>query len=176
MSVIVLMANANRQLLRGDKEVIELTMIFDRKIIEAEIALGLIASADMPRVAWDALEAGLDGPGIRRLAALEKPTFFEVRDVFDRAATEMGISSITLGEAAKRIAKRRISEILTNGENPLRHLKFFESLWTKAEYPRELRDIGTLYDHVYIAEITGQSKDEIKKWVLERLKTINDLN
>jgi len=147
-------------------------MIFDRKIVEAEIALGLIASADMPKVAWDALEAGLDGPGIRRLAALEKPTFFEVRDIFDRAATEMGISSIALDEAAKRIVKQRISEILTNGEDPLPHIKFFEHLWTKAEYPHELRDIGTLYDDVYIAQIAGESEDEIKKWVLEKLKTI----
>lgn len=35
-------------------------MIFDRELIEAKLALGLIPSEDMPAVAWDALEAGLE--------------------------------------------------------------------------------------------------------------------
>lgn len=43
-------------------------MAFDREIIEVPLALELIGSSDMPKIAWDALEAGLDGPAIRRLA------------------------------------------------------------------------------------------------------------
>jgi hypothetical protein len=39
---------------------------FDRDQIEAKHALDLIASADMPQIAWDALEANLDGPATRR--------------------------------------------------------------------------------------------------------------
>jgi hypothetical protein len=42
---------------------------FDRQLIEAQLALGLIGSSDMPGLAWDALEAGLDGKYIRRLGA-----------------------------------------------------------------------------------------------------------
>jgi len=37
-------------------------MTFDPKATEAQLALNLISSADMPKLAWDALEAGLDGP------------------------------------------------------------------------------------------------------------------
>ena len=37
-------------------------MPFDREAVEAKLALNLIASADMPNIGCDALEAGLDGP------------------------------------------------------------------------------------------------------------------
>jgi hypothetical protein len=43
---------------------------FDRDQIEARLALNLIASAEMPQIALGALEAGLDGKAIRRLAVL----------------------------------------------------------------------------------------------------------
>jgi hypothetical protein len=39
---------------------------FDRHIIEAQLSLDLIGSSDIPKIAWDALEARLDGKYIRR--------------------------------------------------------------------------------------------------------------
>jgi hypothetical protein len=48
---------------------------FDRELLEAKLALDLIASADMPGMAWDAIEAGVDGPATKRLAAMESPTY-----------------------------------------------------------------------------------------------------
>jgi len=53
-------------------------MAFDREIIEATIALDLIPSEGMPAIAQDALEAGLDGRALVRLATLENPTYFQV--------------------------------------------------------------------------------------------------
>ena len=54
---------------------------FDRELIEAKLALDLIASADMPSIAWDAWEAGVDGgPATRRLGSLERPTYFDELD------------------------------------------------------------------------------------------------
>jgi hypothetical protein len=61
---------------------------FDRELTEAKLALDLIASADMPSIAWDAWEAGLDGPAITRLGALERPTYFEVSEVLPRVMQE----------------------------------------------------------------------------------------
>jgi hypothetical protein len=48
-------------------------MGFEREVVEAELALGRIAAEDLPKLAWDALESGLDGPATRRLAALDEP-------------------------------------------------------------------------------------------------------
>jgi hypothetical protein len=147
-------------------------MPFERKLIEAQIALNLIASADMPRIAWDALEAGLDGPGIRRLAALERPTFFEVREVLPRASEEMGLSTVGMAEAALRVAKCRAAEILESGDDPLLHTRDFEHLWVRAGYPREIASVGHLYDDVYVAESMNESEKQIRNWVTARLRDL----
>ena len=98
-------------------------MPFDREQIEARLALDLIASADMPQIAQDALEAGLDGPATLRLAILERPTYFEVAEVLPRVVNELGLAQITIGEAALRVAKETAREILRNGHDPLRHVQ-----------------------------------------------------
>ncbi|HEV7218303.1 MAG TPA: hypothetical protein VGN39_05470 [Terriglobales bacterium] len=57
--------------------------------------MNLIASSDMPSIALDALEADIDGAAIRRLAALERPTYFEVAEILPRAMEEMGLVQIS---------------------------------------------------------------------------------
>jgi hypothetical protein len=146
-------------------------VIFDRELIEAKLALDLIASADMPKIAWDALEAGLDGPAIRRLAALEKPTYFEVAEVLPRASAEMGLAKLSTGEAALRVARRRAKEILDNGEDPLRHTRDFAALWIRAGYPREIQSVANLDDEIYIAQ-GNQSDQRIREWVTARLRDL----
>jgi hypothetical protein len=132
-------------------------MGFDAKVVEAKLALGMIGTTDMPRMAWDALEAGYDGPGIRRLAALDFPTYF------------------TVAEAALRLAKLQAQEILRSGDDPLRHTGDFWRMWVQADYRRELAEVGPLADDVFVAESCGQSEKEIRAWVLERLRAMAEL-
>ena len=61
----------------------------------------------MPKLAWEALEAGLDGPATRRLAALHVPTFFEVREILPKVMQEWGITELSPAQAALKLAKRR---------------------------------------------------------------------
>ena len=82
-------------------------MVFEPRIVEAKLTLNLIASTDMPALVWDAIEAGLDGPAIRRMAALKFPTYLG----------EMHLSMLDEGEAVLRQAKVRAQEILaTNAD------------------------------------------------------------
>jgi hypothetical protein len=144
---------------------------FDRQIIEAQLALDLIGSSDMPKIAWEALEAGLDGKFIRRLGALDSPTYFQVMEVLPQAMQEMGLSKPSRGEAALRLAKIRAKEILDSNDDPLKHTKDFERLWIDAGYPKELMSVGNLDDEVYI--ISGnQSDNKIRKWIVEQLKNL----
>lgn len=145
-------------------------MPFERELVEARIALNLIASADMPKVAWDALEAGLDGPAIRRLSALIQPTYFEVAEVLPRAKEELGITEISVGEAALRVAKQIAREILETGDDPLRHVQDFESLWFRSNYAYEISSLGTLRDDVWISQSGGRSDEEIRQEVVSILK------
>jgi len=143
---------------------------FDREQIEARLALDLIASADMPQIAQDALEAGLDGPGTLRLAILERPTYFEVADVLPRVVNELGLAQITIGEAALRVAKETAREILRNGDDPLRQVQAFQSLWVRSKYAKEIQTLGALHDDVWIAQSMGCSDEQIRDWVTSVLK------
>src|SRR5581483_5240776 len=103
----------------------------------------------MPQIALDALEAGLDGKAIRRLAVLENPTYFEVAEVLPQVLQELGIAQITTGEAALRIAKDLIQGILQSGHDPLKHLREFHSLWIRTDYDKGLMKLGTLKEDVW---------------------------
>jgi hypothetical protein len=94
-------------------------MAFDPRATEARIALNLISAVDMPKLAWDALEAGLDGPAIRRLAALEFPTFFQVRELLGQLMDEMRLVKMSKERAAVQLAKMRALEILRSESDPL---------------------------------------------------------
>jgi hypothetical protein len=147
-------------------------MPFDREIIEARLALDLVSPDEMPKVAWDALEAELDGPAIRRLAALENPTWFQVQEVLPRAMQEMQLAKVTVGEGAYRMARRRAREILETGADPMRYTREFEQLCIRTDWPQELSGYGCLDDDVYIAREMGQPETEIRSWLIQRLKEL----
>src|SRR5256885_13468678 len=100
-------------------------MPFDPQIAEGELALKRIGTTDLPALAVEALEAGFDGSATRRLAALNFPTFFQVRDVLPKAMQEWGIELVSAEEGALRLARRRVLEVLATSDDPLKHLAYF---------------------------------------------------
>jgi hypothetical protein len=149
-------------------------MPFDRNLVEAQLALNLIGTTDLPKLAWDALEAGLDGPATRRLAAFHFPTIFEVREVLPKAMQEWQITELPLPHAAVRLAKHRAREILQSGDDPLKHARDFERIWHEADYCRELSDYGNLDDEVHVARYSGQTDDQTRLWLRQELQTLVD--
>lgn len=147
-------------------------MPFNPREVEAKIALNSISSTDMPKLACDALEAGLDGPSVRRLAALEFPTFFQVRELLPAVMKELGLVNLTKERAAVQLARMKARELLRSEADPLQHLRDFEHLWIGADYCRELRDYGNLDDEVYVARQMGQAEAEIRSWVMNRIQKL----
>lgn len=147
-------------------------MPFDRELVEAELALNRIGTADMPELAWNALEAGLDGPATRRLAALHFPTFFEVREILPKVMREWGLMQLSREQAASKLAKRRAREILQSKSDPLRHVGDFYQMWFEASYCHELAEYGPLAELVYVARCSGETDDQIRAWLLEKLEAL----
>jgi hypothetical protein len=147
-------------------------MPFDRELVEAQLALQRVGTTDMPKLAWDALEAGLDGPATRRPAALQFPTFFQVREILPRIMQEWKLAQLSPEQAAVRLAKRRAREILQSNSDPLKHANDFYHLWVEADYCRELAEYGAFPDEVYVAKFSGQIEDRIRAWLLEKLKAL----
>ena len=124
---------------------------FDPEIIEARLSLELIASKEMPHIAWDALEAGFDGRAIRRLGALDRPTWFEVRDVLPQAMAEMGLHEITREDAAVRIAKQIAEEFLASENRDVKScVRKLEWLWIRSGYSNAVVKLGTLDDELLV--------------------------
>jgi hypothetical protein len=143
---------------------------FDRELVEAQLALGLIRSSDMPKLAWDALEANLDGKAIRRLGAFVQPTAFEVAEVLPKAMEEMSLAHLSIEEAALRLGRLWAAEILQGNRDPLRRTREFELLWVRANYCKQLQSVGTLDDEVYLAREAGQSEAMIREWLMQRFR------
>jgi hypothetical protein len=149
-------------------------MAFEPRVAEARLALNLISSTEMPKLAWEALEAGVDGPAIRRLAAFEFPTFFQVQEVLPQAMKEMRLARLDKTAAALLLAKLRAQEILARNLDPFKHLRDFEQVWIESDYCRELQDFGNLDDEVHVARSMGQPEHEIRTWLLGRLEKLTD--
>ena len=147
-------------------------MAFNPKTVEATLALNLISSTDMPKLAWDALEAGLDGPATRHLAALDFPTFFQVRELLPAVMKEWRLTNLSKEQAAMQLDKMRAQEILRTESDLLQHLRDFEQLWIRSGYCRGLRDYGNLVDEVYVAQQMRQPEQEIRAWVLKRIQKL----
>lgn len=145
-------------------------MPFDRDLVEARLALNFIPPNEMPKIAWDALEAGLDGTAIRRLAALEKPTWFQVNEILPNVMREMGLREIAKAEAAVRVGVQRAKEILEDGLDPTKFTREFWQLWIATGYENKIVELGTLDDDVYVARQMGKSENDIRNWLTEILK------
>jgi len=85
---------------------------------------------------------------------------------------EMQLSEVGKGEAAFRLAKLRAQQILAASSDPLEHIRDFEHLWFECDYCEELQDYGNLDDDVYVARYMGKSEQEIRVWLIERLKKL----
>ena len=83
---------------------------------------------------------------------------------------ELGLTQITIGEAALRMAKQMARDILRDGDDPLRRLREFQSLWVRSRYSKEIQKLGTLYDDLWIAQSMGRSDKQIRDSVTSVLK------
>jgi hypothetical protein len=137
---------------------------FDLKFVEAKLALRMIGPDEMPALAWDALEAGLDGPSIRRLGALINPSGWETDQVLPTFMAEAGIKGITTEEAAICVAQHLAHRILSEELDPLAYSRDFEALWIRADYPIAIQEVGSLDDQKAVAEYIGQSEGELREY------------
>jgi hypothetical protein len=136
-------------------------MPFDPKLVEAKLALQLIGPEEMPPLAAEALEAGLDGPAICRMAALVNPSGWEVDQRIEGFMAEAGLTHMSCEDASIRVARELARRILSESLDPLSFAKDFEQLYIRAGYPRAIQEVGSLDDEIAIA---ARSQDELKAY------------
>lgn len=120
---------------------------FDPNIFVAKRFCGLVRPEDMPAFAADALEAGFDGPALRRLAGLVRPSSWDVGELFESAVGEIGIVEVRTKEQAVFKLARILAKAIVDGQvEPItgaRGLSYYASV---AGYPEELAQFDLLAD------------------------------
>ena len=121
-------------------------MSFNLETFEAEIALKLIPMERLPSIAQDALEAGFDGPRMVRMAILEPVAGWAIDQALPPMMAELGCQTISLDEAALRLARQHARHILETGEDPLPSMPYFSRLMLTADHLEELCELAYFDD------------------------------
>jgi hypothetical protein len=87
-------------------------MPFQLRLIEAKLALDRILPEELPALALDALEMGYDGPNLRRLSALDRPSGWETDRFLTGAKLEIGIKNIDRRTAGLRLSQELAQQML----------------------------------------------------------------
>lgn len=144
-------------------------MPFDLSIFEAEVALKIIPTEQLPARAQDALEEGFDGPHTLRVAILDPRWPYEIEHALPNMLTELGLTSITPETAAIRLATIRARQLLDSGEDPATSLPYFYRLLRAGDCPDELYELAYLSDEWESFEI---SPEEQRKQTIEALENL----
>jgi hypothetical protein len=88
---------------------------FNPDLFVARWYSSIVGPEDMPSFAADALEAGFDGPSLRRLAGLLKPTAGDVGDLFESALREIGTIKVQSHEQAIVLLSRQTAMDIVEG-------------------------------------------------------------
>jgi hypothetical protein len=107
-------------------------------------------SEQMPQFAADALEAGYDGPALRRLAGLVKPTTGDVGDLFTQSLTEIETVKVhNTEQAAVLLARTTAQDMIEERIDPLKGAIFIAGLASVMSYPAYLMPIYQLAELPY---------------------------
>jgi len=101
----------------------------------------------------NALEAGCDGPALRRLAGLVKPTSSDVGELFQQSVTEIGTIRVhNTEQAAVLLARTTATDIIEGRIDPLKGAIFIAALASAMNYPPDLMPIYQLAELPYWGE------------------------
>ncbi|HEY6304975.1 MAG TPA: hypothetical protein VI488_00790 [Candidatus Angelobacter sp.] len=122
-------------------------MSFDPNLFVAKWYCGLVLPEDIPSFAADAPEAGFDGPALRRLAGLVKPTSLDVGNLFDRLLDEIGgVEVRSRTQAIFKLAKILAQAIVDGKIDPFDGARKLSRYALEAGYPEGLAEFDQLAD------------------------------
>jgi hypothetical protein len=110
--------------------------VFNPDLFVAKWYCSEVGPEDMPAFAADALEAGFDGPSLRRLAGLLKPTSGEIGTLFREALLEIGSVKIqTEDQAVLALSRATATGIVEGRMDPIQGAEVLARYAGKLGYP-----------------------------------------
>lgn len=122
-------------------------MAFDPDLFAAKWYCSMVNPEDMPSFAADALEAGFDGPALRRLAGLIKPTSRDIGTLLDEVLDEIGEIKVRSKEQGIFKLAKTVAQAIVDGQiDPFQGAERLSHYAMEARYPAELVEFYQLAD------------------------------
>jgi hypothetical protein len=145
---------------------------FNPNLFVAKWYCSKVGPEDMPAFATDALEAGYDGPSLRQLAGLLKPTSREVDNLFYGALREIETVRIQSKEQAV-IALSRVTaaDIVEGRIDPLQGAYILERYGRMVGYPEFLAEFLQLSEMPLWGEY-APPRDKLFRDIMEQARLL----
>jgi hypothetical protein len=133
-----------------------------------------VGPEDMPLFAADALEAGYDGPALRRLAGLIRPTSRDVGDLFRDALREIGKVKIQSKEQAVfSLSRETAADILQGRVDPVRGAEILARYAAMVGYPESLAEFLQLSEMPHWGDY-APNKQQLTQDILAQARELLD--
>jgi len=150
----------------------EKTVTFDPNLFVAKWYCSRVNPEEIPLFAADALEAGFDGPALRRLAGLASPNSSEVGDLFDRALAEIGTVEIrTKEQAILKLAKLTARSIVDEEIDAFAGAASLARFAQELHYPSFLAEFFALDDETAWGDY-ARSRTAVRDDILAEAKKL----
>ena len=147
---------------------------FNPDLFVAKWYCSKVGPENMPRFAADALEAGFDGPSLRRLAGLVKPTSRDVGDLFRDSLREIGKVRIqSQAQAIFFLSRETAADILEGRVDPVRGAEILAGYAGVVGYPEFLAEFLQLSEMPHWGEYAPNEKQLIQN-ILDQARVLLD--
>jgi len=143
------------------------------KLVQALWQIGKLPPERLPAIATQAFGMGFDGPALRELAGLQKPSVGDLYDLFERALKELGCHSISMRDAGLIVAKHIAEEIVNGNIEPYEGARrIWWDIWDQNRELTELKVFVGLasgyedepnYQQDYVRDIVEEARRLIQK-------------
>lgn len=133
------------------------------------LAIGELASEDLPDLATDALVRGLDSPSLRVLAGQSRDDVRDSADLFRSALDEIDVELPNPDAARWRIARSIAADIVANRKSPGLGAN---ELWMLAE---DVRDSGDLRIFIGLASQWDDHPEDVEELSLQIVREAQQL-
>lgn len=144
------------------------SVTFDPKLLAAKWYALKLFPEEVPQAAADALEAGFDGPALRRLAGLICPTLVDIQPWIEKALGEIGqVEPLSQEEGLLKIAEPVARHILDGSLDPLEGCRRLAGYAMAAGYPGCLVGFFQIDDEPILGEYAREKKAREKDVIEE---------
>jgi len=145
---------------------------FDPNLFVAKWHCSQAGPEDLPAFAADALEAGYDGPSLRKLAGLVQPTYRDVGNLFEKALLEIGTIKIqTHKQAVVALSRITAADIVGGRVDPVEGAGILSGLARLAGYPRFISQFDQLADMPLWGE-RAPSRERLVQDIIEQARKL----